>query len=530
MIKLPFIERGRAGHMQFLHKKHNPYVTFFVFFFGVAILFFILAVRLFQLTIVRGNYYRRLAEENRIQEIYIEPERGTIIDRNGTVLAKNTPSNLKDTGPRLTSSRTYFGGDELGSIIGYRQSADMNDMQNDLCVNKLHLGDTVGKKGVEDMFECELRGVIGKKLIETDAYGRYIRTLSVAPPVSGNTVKLALDYDLQKKAYELLNNRKGAIIALNPNTGEILALASYPSFESRAFETHDAKKIQTYINDNNKPLFNRATEAVYPPGSIFKLVVATGALEEKKIDAKFEIEDTGFIKAGQASFGNWYYLQYGKTEGQVNLIKAIKRSNDIFFYKTGELLGAERIKNWAETFGFGKSTGSGLVENGGTLPSPFWKEEILKEKWYLGDTYNYSIGQGYTLVTPLQTARAVAVFANGGYLCTPQLLRDQKNCTRLPISQKTIELIREGMKEACAPGGTGWPFFDFKIKNNPMTVGCKTGTAESVGKNDKPHAWFSVFAPFDKPTIAVTVLLEEAGQGSDIGGPVAKELLTSYFK
>lgn len=536
MNRLPFVERGKAGDMDFSQSSQNQIkIIFVLYLIAVFSIFFLLIVRLFQLTVVKGSYYRRLSENNRIREIIIEPQRGTIIDRNGTVLAENIAADVHQNSSRILSTRRYTDGETNAHVIGYIQNADQKDFKDDSCLNKLQLGDKTGKKGIEKLFDCQLRGNSGKKLVETDARGKLVRTLSIVEPVNGQTIKLALDETLQKKALELLKNRKGSVIALKPQTGEILALASYPTFDPQVFEDSNIQRITDYFKNTDKPLFNRATEGVYPPGSIFKLVVAGGALEEKKISGSTTVEDTGVIKAGQASFGNWYYLQYGKTEGSVNIVKAIRRSNDIFFYKTGEVLGAEHIKTWAETFGYGKQTGLGLNEASGTVPSPFWKEEMLKEQWYLGDTYNYSIGQGYTLVTPLQTALATAVFANGGYLCKPQVLKRSNGdtqlnvtlpayCHKLPLSSQTISTIREGMKEECSTGGTGWPFFDFKPQ-----VGCKTGTAES--NNDaSPHAWFSVFAPFDKPEIAVTVVVEQAGQGSDIAAPVAKELLKSYFK
>jgi penicillin-binding protein 2 len=221
----------------------------------------------------------------------------------------------------------------------------------------------------------------------------------------------------------------------------------------------------------------------------------------------------------------------------VDLVKAIKRSNDIYFYKVGEKLGPVDLKIWADRFGFGKKTDIGIDEAEGLIPSSFWKEDVLKEKWYLGDTYNLSIGQGYMLSTPLQVARMTSVFANNGYLCAPQLLKttDTKHCINLHISEKTLRLIKEGMKEACAPGGTGWPFFDFKVqradnKSEPIAVECKTGTAEAHADSKHPHAWFTIFAPAENPEIVVTVLVEESGQGSDIGGPIAKEILKSYFE
>jgi len=244
-------------------------------------------------------------------------------------------------------------------------------------------------------------------------------------------------------------------------------------------------------------------------------------------------------------------------------VKALQRSNDIYFYTLGAKLGPEKIRYWSELFGLQKTSGIGLQESVGIVPSSFWKEDVLNEQWYLGDTYNLSIGQGYVAVTPLQLARATSVFANNRKLCPSTLIKKEGNagesdCEKVPISQGTYAKIREGMKAACEVGGTGYPFFDFSV-NQPISsaqlkkdienglrepaeatgsamiqrkisVGCKTGTAESHGDERNPHSWFTIFAPFDDPEIVVAVLVEEGGQGSDVAAPIAKEVLTEYFE
>jgi penicillin-binding protein 2 len=194
------------------------------------------------------------------------------------------------------------------------------------------------------------------------------------------------------------------------------------------------------------------------------------------------------------------------------------------------------MKNWAERFGYGRSTGIGFEEVEGLIPSAFWKKETLKENWYTGDTYNLSIGQGYLLVTPLQVTQATSTIANNGYLCKPKLLKNEKpECEKLPISHKTLKSVQEGMKKACATGGTGWPLFQFKVKSDKLKVqeiqtACKTGTAESQSKTTNAHAWFTVYAPAENPEIILTVLVEEGGQGSDIAGPIARDILKAYFE
>lgn len=541
MKKIPFFTKGKVGGINFqqTNNKLNE-IIFFSYFLIIFAFFCLLLIRLFQLTVVKGEYYRHLSEENRIREIIIEPKRGTIYDRKGLELAKNLPADIKKNSPRLTSARLYQEPEATAFILGYRQTADKEDVKNDRCLPKLKPGDKVGKKGVEKIFECQLKGKAGKKLIEVNAYGKFLKTLNIIPPTDGESLKLSVDLELQKIAYQKLKGKKGAIVAIKPSTGEILTLSSFPSFSPQDFEDEKIEILKNYLTDKEQPLFNRATAGLYPPGSIFKLVVAAAALEEKVIDETTKIEDTGIIKAGPLTFGNWYYLEYGKTEGTLDIVSAIKRSNDIFFYRLGEKLGVEKIKKWAEIFGYGQKTGIGLEEEEGLIPSPFWKKEILKDRWYLGDTYNLSIGQGYILVTPLQVALSTSVFANNGFLCQPTLLKvnDEKKvvCKKLPLSQKTLKLVKEGMRQACSPGGTGWPLFNFSVEGATakekisIETGCKTGTAESHGKNKSPHAWFTVFAPFDKPQIVVTVLVENGGQGADVAAPIAKEILKAYFE
>ena len=534
--------------------------TFLILVFFGGVFFIILLIKLFTLTVVKGDYYRRLSEANRIKEIPIEPKYGTILDRKGFVLAENKDANILTAQDYIHSERTYYFPEETAHIIGYRQLADKKDIGTDYCPRKLLSNEQVGKKGIEKLYDCELRGIPGKKLVEVNASGKKGETIAIIPPINGKIIQLALDIELQRTAFTALKGRKGVVIAMKPTTGEILVFVSSPSFDPTFFEKGDVR-VGELLSNKEKPLLNRITEGAYPPGSIFKPIIATGALEEGIFTDKTIVQDNGFVMAGALRFGNWYFLQYGKTEGPVNMIKAIQRSNDTYFYKLGEAMGPEKMQQWAEKFGLGSAVSIGFDEADGTLPSPFWKSEVLKEKWYLGDTYNYAIGQGYLLTTPLQMAYALEPFANNGVRCKPQLLKNTSSeCKKLPIKQSTVDLIKEGMTKACSTGGTGWPLFDFKVKNTelfakdlekvseakrasaeasmnrdskyfkPIQTACKTGTAESHAKSEIPHAWAEVFAPAEKPEIAITVLLEEAGQGSDVAIPVAKEVLKTYFE
>ena len=612
--KLPFIHKGDSGALNFSPRAGaQTNVMLYVFFGAVVIFFFLMGLRLFQLTIVKGAYYRGLSEDNRVREVVVEAKRGTLYDRKGYVIAESAPVEVTENDERERSKRVYKNPEPFAHVVGYRQTADENDIANDTCLNKLRLGDTVGKKGIERLFECELRGRNGKKLMEVNAQGVAERALHVVEPEDGQNIHLSLDSDLQKRAYQLLEGKKGSVIAVNPKTGEILTLASNPSFNPQIFEDNSTEEVSRLLQDENRPLFNRATEGTYPPGSVFKMAMIAAGLEEEAVTETDTIMDTGKVELGDREFGTWAYLEQGRTEGEIDAVKALQRSNDIYFYKLSEKLGPEKMKKWAEVFGFQNLTGIGISESMGTIPSPFWKEDTIGEHWYTGDSYNFSIGQGYVLATPLQVALAAVPFANGGMWCKPMLVKEgnelgiKPDCKELPVTKKTMEVVREGMYQACKPGGTAWPLFNFKVKdvqaieraeasgsarlvskdqsasgsaqvagasdsarlaqNNGPTptqvpeptnmpieelwdanflvsssaaylrnvptkeieLGCKTGTAESGGKKD-PHAWFTAFGPFEDPEILVSVMLEEAGQGSDMAAPVAREMLRMYFE
>ncbi len=519
----------------------------FLFVFGLGGSFVLLFVKLFALTVVRGGFYKKLSDNNRIKEMKIEAPRGAIYDRKGYVLVKSQIEAIGGEGEVVKATRVFFF-KSAPHFLGYIQEADKKDLENQSCFYSLELGDRVGKAGVEKLLDCVLRGKNGRKLIEVNALGKRIRELAVYPPIKGLSIQTTLDSKLQEKVRELvlssnLKNKKISIVALKPDDGEILVYFSYPDYDPEIFLTGSDQEIREVLSSEDNPMFDRVARGVYPPGSTFKPFVAIAALEEGVIDEKTVIEDTGIVKVGPQTFGNWYFLEYGKKEGLVDVITAIKRSNDIFFYKIGEKLGEKKIRDWAVKFGFSRLTGIGFPEEIGVVPSDFWKRSKMGQRWYLGDTYNLSIGQGFLLVTPLQLAVATASIANGGYLCKPIILKplgkfsyprwaqeivtkySTPECQGLNISQKNLQIVREGMKQTCEPRGTAYPFFNFKVK-----VGCKTGTAESHAPSGIPHAWFTVFAPFDKPEIALVVLVEEGGQGSDVAAPLAKKILEFYFE
>lgn len=563
-LKLPIYEKTeKKFSYNFAKNTILPSRTLFLGFLFLIASFFLL-IRLFQITITKGQYYRLLAENNRIKEILLEPKRGTLYDR------KNIPVAFSKK-VKHAYKRMYPFGEILSHSIGYRQIASKEDIVHDICKSPLYKNDFVGKSGIERLFECDLRGQKGKQLVELDSKRAQIHTLSIQKPIGGNDITLSLDSDLQQKMDNIIKNneitsdvkvtlkdKSIVAIATKPQTGEILMMYSYPTFNPDVFESNITVQKNVYLKDLKRPLINRALLGTYPPGSIFKPIIATAGLEEKVISAKTLIEDMGFIKAGPRIFNNWLFTQYGRTDGMVDMRKALTRSNDIYFYTLGGKLGEDKIKKWASQFGLATKTNIGLPEETSTIPTSFWKLETIKERWYLGDTYNLSIGQGYLLVTPIQIHSALSVFANNGYLCKPELKKITNNklafCKKIPISDDSLLIIKEGMKGACSSGGTAWPFFTFgiqeqSIKQNPsptinnatssaqtqpkltpMSVGCKTGTAESKHKGAQPHAWFYVFAPYENPEISLTILVEESGEGSSVAAPIAKTLLKYYFE
>ncbi len=543
----------------------------------------IIIVRLFYLQIFQGSYYRSLADQNRIKTITIHAPRGIIFDRNNIPLVFNVPGYrmvLKNetriisndeaiallakgvNNLEVDSLRQYPYKDAMVHVLGYIGSISKEELDKKKYF-QYSAGELIGKIGIEAEYESLLKGIDGKKLVEVDSIGREIRELGKTDATEGRNITLTLDSKLQKAVFDAgADIKKGAIIASTTN-GEILALFSKPSFDPNMFTmgknySNDAhspyKNVSEVLGDNvGQPLLNRAIAGVYPPGSTFKLVVAAAGLETKKINKDFTVEDTGILRIGDFSFSNWYFTQYGGKDGSVNVVKAINRSNDIFFYKLAEKIGVEKISDYAFKFGLGETLGIDLIgEAKGLVPTSSWKEKVIGEKWYLGDTYHFGIGQGYLLTTPLQVNVWTQVIANGGILYQPHIMKNSKFEIRNSkfLSDGTLKLIRQGMIESCQPGGVAWPLFDFKIKNSKLkidgrnflevsdskskdmreiSIACKTGTAQHGGEETLPHAWITLFAPAYDPEIVLTVLSEESGEGSNIAAPIAKKILEEWF-
>jgi len=543
----------------------------------------ILITRLFYLQVVKGADYRTLSDSNRIRTQVIHASRGVIFDRDGVPLVQNTPGFrqviskdktallskeealpliAKGKSLEVDSLREYVYKNSLSHVLGYIGQISKDELGSTE-FSDYHGTDWIGKNGIEKQYELILRGTDGQQLIEVDAVGKKVRSLGQTDPVPGQDITLTIDSKLQNAAYSAAKDiKKGAIIVSTPD-GQILAMVSKPDFDPNLFTLDKTYKTATdsaYQNigavlsdTENQPSLNRAVAGTYPPGSTFKIVVAASGLQNNIIDENYKIVDTGVINVGAFSFANWYYTEYGRREaGELNVVRGLARSNDIFFYKLAQKVGVDKLSDMALKFGLGAATGIDLGgEEKGLVPTPKWKEDYLKEGWFLGDTYHYGIGQGYLLTTPLQVNEWTQVIANGGSVYQPRLIKNQKSKIKNQslLNEKTVSLIRQGMIESCSTGGVAWPLFDFKVQNAKLKVddknyfkvasssadtrkvvlACKTGTAQHGGEKTLPHAWITLFAPAYNPQIVVTVLKESSGEGSNEAAPIAKKILEEYF-
>lgn len=507
---------------------------------GVRALVFLILVlflsRAFFLQVVLGARNQVLAEGNRIENRRVEADRGVITDRQDRVLARN---GLDEEGNKI---REYPYGQTGAHVLGYVGLASPEDIQRCQTQENCQLlaGEMVGKLGIERTYDQILRGNFGERLVETNASGQELRIIGQKNPVAGRNLKLNLDMDLTKHITQVLAARdrekptRGAVVVSRAGSNEILALVSWPGFDPNLFTGQKVdgpylSPADVLADKENLPLFNRASAGAYPPGSIYKLVTATAGLETGGIDQDTLVEDTGELKVGDFRFGTWNFDQHGQKEGDIGLIRALARSNDIFFYKTGEWAGVEQLRLWSEKLGLGKKTGIELgSEVSGLVPDPVLKERQTGERWFLGNTYHMSIGQGDLLATPLQLNRMTAAVVSG-QLCPARLeLGDSREgCQEVGLSRQHRKLILEGMIQACAQGGTAFPFFQFE-----PAVACKTGTAQHGGEKTEPHALITVVIPTQPGTelgyfergVVITILLEEAGEGSYEAGPVAKTI------
>ena len=570
----------------------------------IFFLFFIIASGLFYTQIIKHDMYKSLSEKNRIRVLPFEAPRGKIFDKNEILLVTNRISfdvevvyqEIKDKekvikalgeildidrsilSKRIEKTRKmpfvpvviaqdvgkskaiqveeakldlagvvvsvkplreYIYKDKFSHVVGYLGKISESELKRYKTYG-YHMRDFVGKDGVERSYNDYLRGVDGGLQVEVDSRGRQLRLIALKEASPGRDIYLSLDLALQGFCDSVMEDKKGAILAMDPSTGAILALVSKPGFDPNVFVKPDNfKEVTALLNDSNSsPLMNRAISGAYPPGSVFKIVTATAALDTRKFDKEKTFLCEGTIRVGNRVFHCW------KEEGHgTQCIKdAMRHSCNVFFYQLGLLAGVDLISKYAFKFGLGRPTGIDLPgEASGFVPTVSWKKKTFKEPWFRGETANYAIGQGYLLVTPLQIARVLCAVANGGKLVTPFIVEKIEDASfesgetgfakihkpeaeDIGISEETLKVIKEALKEVVnSERGTG-----LYARSDKVVISGKTGTAQNP--QGASHAWFAGFAPFDEPKICVVVLLEHGGKGGLESARFARKIIEEAIK
>ena len=449
---------------------------------------------------------------------------------------------------RVKPQRMYLQDDLASHVIGYLGEINQAQLDRDKYIDN-RMGDLVGQYGLEMEWESFLHGRRGKRVVEVDASGRMLRVIKQMEPEPGHNLYLTLDARLQRVAQEALGEQAGAVVALDPNTGEVLAMASAPTFRQNDFANGiTPEKWRELLDNPLHPLENRAVSGQYPPGSTYKIVSATAALEEGVVTPETRITCLGGYKFGDRTFHCWKKSGHGA----VDMHRAIKESCDIYFYEVGRQLGIDRLTKWARMYGLGEPSGVGLAnEKPGLTATTAWKKKRFGVKWQQGETLSVVIGQGFNLATPLQMAQVTATIANGGALYRSRLVSRITDANgkvvrtfppevvrRLDLSPRTVEVLQRGLKAAVNEGGgTGRRGIVEGVE-----VAGKTGTAQVIAlkkyqglPEDKmpykyrDHAWFVCYAPADNPRIAVAVIVEHSGHGGSMAAPVAQKVLDAFF-
>ncbi|MEW6335002.1 MAG: penicillin-binding protein 2 [Thermodesulfobacteriota bacterium] len=449
----------------------------------------------------------------------------------------------------VTPVRQYLYGETAAQVIGFTGEVSREELDQDL-EERLTPGDAIGKFGIEKFLDSHLRGNNGAEQIEVNAAGKAVRSLGKIPSVTGGNVVLTIDAALQEVAWKALDNRPGALVAMDPRNGAVLALVSSPSFNPNLFNSGISHgDWERLANDRRHPMENRSISGQYPPASTYKPVVAAAALEEGLISPETSFYCNGAFQMGDRAFRCWQE----KGHGHVNLHRAIVESCDVYFYQVGKMLGVDKIGAYARAFGLGSPLGIDLTrEKSGLVPTKQWKLSRLKAPWHVGETISLSIGQGYNLITPLQLANLYATLANGGTLYRPRLAKqlesmdglvvkvfESEKLGTLPVSPRNIRIINQALWGVVNDkGGTG-----YVLKRKEADVAGKTGTAQVIGMPQdekarrtrrvsadfRDHALFACFAPHSHPEIAVAVILEHAGHGGAAAAPVARKFIDAYF-
>ncbi|MEM7052312.1 MAG: penicillin-binding protein 2 [Acidobacteriota bacterium] len=549
--------------------------------------------------LVRGAHYANLADNNRLRKLSIRAPRGLIFDRHGKVLVENIPSydlmldrsraddiaaslvfaagvlerpverlaaelekasNRPDFVPvpvagnltlaqvaqmsvtgrehpefeiRARPLRLYRHGPQTAHVLGYIGHVS----KQDLATQPGFLpGDRIGKDGIEQTYDSALRGGAGQQVVVVDSRGKSLQEQHRKPADPGQDLHLTLDLRLQQAAEELMRDRTGAVVALDPRNGEIRAMVSSPPFDPNQFARGlGAKQWQALLDDPQDPLQNRTVRNSYAPGSVFKIIMAFAGLQEGVINESERV----YCRGSATIYGHRFGCDRRSGHGWVNLREAIERSCNVYFYHLGQTLGIETIARYARAFGMGTATGVDLSgEKVGLVPDNAWSEKTRGTRWYAGETISVAIGQGPLLVTPLQTARLMAAVANGGALVRPHLVRGafgEEPPPRLPGSMRWLDPIRDGLR-AVVNAPTGTAYWNARLAD--VEVAGKTGTVQVISRakvdgelsgNLRNHGWFASFAPADDPQLVIVVFAEHGESGSSGAAPIAKALYEEFF-
>ena len=566
----------------------------------------VLLLGFWKLQVIDSDRYGVMAERNRVRSIPIIAPRGRMLDRDGRVLVDNYPSfsvlllrddpalveknlpaisdglgvplaDLRDQlantknlpkfqpiviKPEATKGdvafieshradipllemlmvhrRRYLPNGFMGHASGY--VGEVSEQQIEASDGKLRPGDFAGKTGLEKQYNDLLMGTDGMRRVIVNSVGKEVGRLSTQEAIPGKQITLTIDYDLQKVAEESLGQRPGAVVAMDPRNGEILAMVSRPTPDPNDFAIQVSKEEWRRLNEDPlHPLLNRAIQAQLAPGSVFKIITATAMLEDKIPPENFTTFCPGYATFYGRQFKCYIYSAKSgpRAHGVLSLHDAILKSCDIFFYNVGMRLGIDRLSFFAKKFGLGQRTGIDLPsEEPGLMPSAEWVDRVFHRKWYAGETISVAIGQGAITTTPLQLARTIGGIASGGVFKQPHLLMGMQNVgeEKFSISEPTIEKITDAMYGVVnEPGGTGT-----RLKLTGVELSGKSGTAQVIGystrdrvgkqKKFEDNAWFVGYAPKRNPEIVVAVLVQESGQhGGEASGPVVRDIIKTYY-
>jgi len=579
----------------------------------VAVVFFLLAVRFWQLQVLDGSYYKDLSENNRIRSVKSPAPRGIIYDRSGIKIAENRPGfdlylvpedvtdwvktkvmlkdlvdidsaavdeklekskgrppfravklkedltweetvkveSFKFETPGIildvTPKRHYLYGEAAAHLIGYLGEINEGELQR-LGERGYDPGDLLGKYGLERFFEGHIKGIDGTKELEVDALGRKIKVVEFSPPFPGNDVTLTIDLRTQITAWNAMREKVGAVVAIEVDTGRVLAMVSAPAFDPNKLSSGvSAEEWERIIKDPYHILTNKVIQGQYPPASTFKPIHAVAALEEKAISPHAMVFSGPAFRFAGRDYRDWKE----KGHGNINIHRAIIESSDTFFYQLGLKVGVDTLARYSRKFGFGEPTGVSLAgEKSGLVPTSEWKKRAYGERWYEGETISVAVGQGFMLITPLQLAAAYAAIANGGTLYRPTIVEEirtpmggvvkkfvPEKTSTLDVSPETIDRVQKALRGVVMDNG-GTAHF---LERSGLRIAGKTGTAQvakltkrvkdvrTVAYMRRDHAWFVGYAPFEDPRIAVAVLVEHGGFGSSAAAPVALEVFKAYL-